>query len=46
MNVIDSGRLDEMLQQLAPQLQPTDPERYADVNPFDHNAWKDRHDCA
>lgn len=44
MIVIDSGQLDEMLQQQAPQLQPADPELYADVKPFDHNAWKDRHD--
>ena len=42
VSALDSGQLDEMLQRMAPQLPPVDPELYVDVKPFDHNEWKAR----
>lgn len=43
MRVIDSGQLDAMVEHSVPPSQPAGPERYADVKPFDHEAWKTRH---
>lgn len=43
MRVIDSGQLDSMMQDAVPPLQPAEPERYANVKPFDHEEWKERH---
>lgn len=43
MSIIDSGQLDAMLEQAAPPPQSGAPERYADVKPFNHEAWKARH---
>lgn len=43
VSAIDSGQLDAMLEQAAPPPQSGAPERYADVKPFNHEAWKARH---
>ena len=43
MHVIDAGQLDAMMEDAMPPLQPPEPERYANVKPFDHEAWKARH---
>lgn len=43
MRVLDSGRLDALMDDMVPMSEPAAPERYADVKPFDHEAWKARH---
>jgi hypothetical protein len=45
MHLIDSGALDGMLESGSPPVQPAGAERYADIQPFDHEAWKRRHDA-
>lgn len=43
MQLIDAGQLDEAIERAAPALQPAAPERYEDLKPFSHEAWKARH---
>lgn len=43
MLLIDSGALDEAIERVAPPPDPAAPERYEDVVPFSHEAWKARH---
>lgn len=44
MQLIDAGKLDLVIERSAPSIQqPAAPERYTDVQPFSHSAWKARH---
>lgn len=43
MRVLDSGQLDALMEDMVPVSQPTAPERFEDVKPFNHEAWKARH---
>lgn len=43
MQLIDSGQLDDAIERVAPPPKPAAPERYEDVVPFSHEAWKARH---
>lgn len=40
MRVLDSGQLDALIEDMMPESKPAVPERFADVKPFDHEAWK------
>jgi len=44
MRVLDSGQLDALIERMVPESKPAAPERFADVKPFDHEAWKSRHE--
>jgi hypothetical protein len=44
MRRIDAGQLDSVIERCAPPHErPAAPERYVDVTPFSHEAWKARH---
>lgn len=43
MRVIDSGQLDQLVEDMVPMSEANAPERYADVKPFNHETWKERH---
>jgi hypothetical protein len=44
VRLVDMGALDEIIERSAPPVgPPAAPRRYADVKPFSHEAWKQRH---
>ena len=43
MRQLDAGVLDEVIEQIAPPIGPVASERYVDIQPFNHEAWKARH---
>lgn len=43
VRLLDTGALDDVLERSAPPVAPAAPRRYADVKPFSHEAWKQRH---
>lgn len=43
MRLLDTGQLDELMVKIVPESEPAAPERYVDIKPFDHDAWKARH---
>lgn len=43
LQLIESGQFDAMIEHAEPQSQATEPERYANLKPFNHEAWKKGH---
>jgi hypothetical protein len=43
IDVLDSGQVDGVIEQFAPNTAPAAPQRFDDVPEFDYDAWRQRH---
>lgn len=43
MRLLDEGQLDGVIERFAPVELPSQTEMFADLKPFSHDAWKQRH---